>query len=186
MRTIRNNSLPVGAAIIVIVAIVSLFIFGAKFDLLIGLPIGLFVGYISLWLMETFIRLATEKKKSILTVLGMLLRLVLFVAIFLPALLFRGYYAAGGVAVGFVASYFGLALGIKLLPHFKKLFGEDKNIKGKFLDSELGPKYEKTESLINSQGNRKYAMIKSFETDKYLHGRRYVTHRRFITYKKVR
>jgi hypothetical protein len=186
MRTIRNNSLPVGAAIIVIVAIVSLFVFGAKFDLLIGLPIGLFVGYISLWILETFIRLATEKKKSILTVLGMLLRLVLFVAIFLPALLFRGYFAAGGIAVGFIAAYFGLALGIKVLPRFKKLFGEDENIKGKFLDSELGPKYEKTESLISSHANRKYAMIKSFSMEKYLHGKKYMTHRRFITYKKVR
>jgi hypothetical protein len=186
MRNMRNNSLIVGGAIIVIVAIASLFVFGAKYELLVGLPLGLLVGYISLWIMETFVRLATEKKKPAISILGLLARLVLFVAIFLPALLYRGYYAAGGIAVGFIAAYFGLALGIKVLPRLKRLFGEDENIKDKFLDSELEPKYEKTESLINSHGNRKYAMIKSFSMDKYLHGRRYITNRRFIRYTKIK
>jgi hypothetical protein len=166
----------VGAVIAIVSFVVSLAVIGPSGRFAAGLAVGIVSGAVCVFLIEFCLVLAIERRKVVFSSVGFVLRAAIFAGVFYAALRFGGYEGGAGCAIAFLASYAGAAISPKLWPLFTRNKGENEP---------AGSAYIYEDYLRDAEGHRRYVFIKNHDTVKYLHGRRFVTHRAFHTLKEV-
>lgn len=157
-------SFAVGSIFSAVGFVVSVFIIGPSMAYVLGAILGLASGAVSVLLLKMMSILAIERRKAIISPLGMLLRAILFGGIFYVSYVFMGYAGCAGCAVGFISPYIGVCISAALAQRKKHARSRQRTI---------------TTYVTDAYGRRRFLLIRKYDMTKYRGERRYVTHRSF-------
>jgi hypothetical protein len=164
-----------GMVISAVALAASLPVIGASARFASGLAAGIVCGSLCIFLMGYFLNLAIGGRAALLSSAGFFIRIIIFAGGFYLALRFGGYEGAAGFAIAYLAPYAGVALTPALRKLYTKIRHENADEKAYIIEDSL-----------RGSPDRRYVLVKSFDTVLYYGGRRYVTHRGFRRVAEVR
>ena len=116
----RNRIFLTAGIIAVIAEIISLFILGIDFIFAAGLLIGTVVAVVNFFIMSICTEISLEKKKPLVTIIGTLLRYVLYGISFTPTLLYS-YKMGIACGMGFFTIQISIMFLFVILPSLKRM-----------------------------------------------------------------
>jgi hypothetical protein len=188
IKYLRNQTILYSTGLMACCGLISLLVLGVNLPFVGGLILGTAVSILNISFLTIFTVRALSCGRSAITVIGFVLRVLIYGVSFGFSLLAMGNMAALGTACGFVMAYAALFYlnGVK-----PRLFAGSvrRKITKKTLETQpacAGFDYVYANAIRDADGKRRYVLVKNFSMTKYRGGKTYVTYKQFRKLKEVR